>query len=454
MYDDDIEMVSDNDSFDTDSEYDNDDMCIVIESDSENDTECPEFNAYLETLIPEITDDVKNFEAGKLRKYSENWGPITRDAWVFNTLKGADIELDALPNQRYIPRQMAYSKTEHAIIELEIKKLLTKKVIVPSTHEDGDFISNVFVRDKKDGTHRMILNLKALNEDLKYQKFKMECLNQALDLIPQGSYMASIDLKDAYYSVPIAQQYRKYLKFAFDGKLYCFTCLPNGLSPAPRIFTKLLKPVFSSLRKVGHVSTVYIDDSLLIGKDRPSCEANVKATVSVLRQTGFTVHPVKSVFKPVQRIQYIGFLIDSKAMTVSLPHDKMLRIQASCQKLLKNESPTIQEVAEVVGQLVAALPAITMGQMRYRALDNCKTKALKLAKGKFSGRMTLTPIAKSDLKWWIQHLPSAHKSFLPSVPKLVIHSDASNEGWGGGSPKQAPVYRGTMVTERVWPTHQ
>ena len=52
-------------------------------------------------------------------------------------------------------------------------------------------------------------------------------------------YMASIDLKDAYYNVAIVEEHQIYLKFLFDGKLYQYTCLPNSLSGAPRICDRL-----------------------------------------------------------------------------------------------------------------------------------------------------------------------------------------------------------------------
>ena len=67
----------------------------------------------------------------------------------------------------------------------------------------------------------------------------------------QNCYMASVDLRDAYYSVPIDKEYQKFLRFSWRGKLVQFTCLPNGLSCASRLFTKILKPVDAG----------YIDDS-------------------------------------------------------------------------------------------------------------------------------------------------------------------------------------------------
>ena len=79
--------------------------------------------------------------------------------------------------------------------------------------------------------------------------------------------MVSIDLKDAYYSVPIHKDYQKYLKFQWRGKLYHYTCFPNGLAICPRKFTKLLKPVFSNLRSIGHLSVIFIGDSYLQGAD-------------------------------------------------------------------------------------------------------------------------------------------------------------------------------------------
>ena len=70
----------------------------------------------------------------------------------------------------------------------------------------------------------------------------------ALRLIKPGCFMGSVDLSDAYYSVNVTNNDRKYLRFLWRGKLYQYTCLPNGLSSAPRLFTKLLKPVYALLR--------------------------------------------------------------------------------------------------------------------------------------------------------------------------------------------------------------
>ena len=134
-------------------------------------------------------------------------------------------------------------------------------------------LSHIFIRPKTDGTYRLILNLSKLIVEKK--TFKMEALKSALHMIRRNCFLAKIDLKDAFYSVPIHKHFRKYLKFVWEGKLYSFTCLLNGLSTASKIFTK----IFSALRKIGHTNIAYIDDSLLQSETYEACKQNIADTM-------------------------------------------------------------------------------------------------------------------------------------------------------------------------------
>ena len=151
-----------------------------------------------------------------------------------------------------------------------------------------------------------------------YYHFKMDTFQTAISLIRPGCFMASVDLKDAYYSISVAEQDRKYLMFEWQGYYYQLTCLRNGLSCAPRLFTIILKPVYAHLRELGHTCMGHIDDSLLIASNCNNCENNVVATVDLFTNLGFTIHPEKSILKPTQEIEFLGFLINTITMTVRL----------------------------------------------------------------------------------------------------------------------------------------
>ena len=202
-----------------------------------------------------------------------------------------------------------FSPAETEIIDTEISKLLSKGVIVNTTREPNDYVSSIFTRTKKDGSYRMILNLKTFNEFLKFKHCKLESIEDALDLITEGCYFGSVDLKDAYYSIPIHENYQKYLKLFWKEEYYQYIVLPNGFSPAVRVFTKVLTPPFKYLRSKEQFSVKDIDDSLLLGEAFEICSKNIWATVALLRELGFTIHQEKSVLVPTQQIIFLWFAI-------------------------------------------------------------------------------------------------------------------------------------------------
>ncbi|XP_069610927.1 uncharacterized protein [Ranitomeya imitator] len=87
--------------------------------------------------------------------------------------------------------------------------------------------------------------------------------------------MAVIDLKDAYYLIPIHWEYQKYLSVALyvqgQVKHYQYTALPFGLSKAPRVFTKVMVEVMSYLRSRDIVIVPYLDDFLVVGRSETHC---------------------------------------------------------------------------------------------------------------------------------------------------------------------------------------
>ena len=259
----------------------------------------------------------------------------------------------------------------------------------------------------------------------------MESLCTVLHMVKPGCYMASIDLKDAYYSVPIATEYKKYLKFQWQGQLYKYVCFPNGLAFCPRKFTKLLKPVFSHLRQLGHLSASRIDDSYLQGDDYADCERNVMDTIKMFDSLGFTIHPEKSCFVPQQRLTFMGFIIYSVAMTVYPTSEKIEKIKEACQKLLDSHHPTIRQVASTLGLLISNFPAAKLWPLHFRSLDMDKTDALRINKGNFDSVMQLSEPSRLELQWWLKSAESLHKPIRGTQPEITLYTDASKEVWGG-----------------------
>lgn len=104
---------------------------------------------------------------------------------------------------------------------------------------------------------------------------------------------------------------------------YLFTCLPNGVSCAPRQFTKILKPPLATLHKQGHISVAHLDDLYLQGQIYEHMSiTNVIYTIVLFEKLGLVVHPEKSCFILTQVLVILGFVINSVKMIIQLTTEK------------------------------------------------------------------------------------------------------------------------------------
>ncbi|XP_068742111.1 uncharacterized protein [Montipora capricornis] len=202
--------------------------------------------------------------AGNLLHNLDVWRKITSDPWVLEAVSGYHLEFDSLPVQSVLPRPPPFSEREKQLIDEEITRFLTKGAIRKVSSCPYEFISNIFLVPKKTGDLRPVINLKPLNQFVQRIHFKMENIQMAMNFVSLGDYMVSLDLKDAYFSVPIFRPHCKYLRFIWRDQRYEFTCLPFGYSLAPRVFTKIFKPVVAQLRLNGLRIVIFLDDILLV----------------------------------------------------------------------------------------------------------------------------------------------------------------------------------------------
>ena len=148
-----------------------------------NGLEVSEFMAFLPSLKQHFIQQIASFEGGRIRKFSSHGQKITNDPEVLDMVSGTHIDFQSIPVRTSPKISSKFSPQECTTIQNEISNLLSKSVIVETHHDPVEFISPIFVRPKKDGTTRMILNLQALNEHVVYIHFKMDTLKDAISLI-------------------------------------------------------------------------------------------------------------------------------------------------------------------------------------------------------------------------------------------------------------------------------
>lgn len=371
------------------------------------------------------------FIGGRLKNHSFSWEQITSDKDILDTVKHCHFDfIDNKPPVQLYFSQGSFNKEQSVIIDTEIEKLLQEKVIIPVEYHEEQFLSPIFLRRKKNNEYRMILNLKKLNEHIGYCHFKMDHFEIALNMVTKNMYFAVVDIRKAYYSIPLAEEQQKYFRFAWKGQIFQYLVMPNGVGPGPRKFSKIMKPVYAKLRNEGHLSSGFIDDSLLGAETVPKCEANVSATICLMTDLGFMINAEKSVLIPTRQIIFLGNWIDSEKMIVYLPQDKKDNIKRECQKLLVIDYATIRAVAKVIGLLVSSFSAVELGKLFYRESEKAKIAALKHSKGNFDAKMQITVEMRAELTWWVNNVDSQCRKIRRENPQITIQTDSSTIGWG------------------------
>ncbi|XP_066600758.1 uncharacterized protein [Prorops nasuta] len=315
-------------------------------------------------------------------------------------------------------------------LEIAINELLYKGAVVRCLEVEGQVLSPYFLVKKPNGKDRFILNLKFLNQFVAKEHFKMEDLRTAVALTFPKDFIASIDLKDAYFLIALSKESRKYVRFRFRDSLFEFTCLPFGLSSAPYIFTKLLKVPIRVLRGRGFKNVIYLDDCMSIEHTFDRCSENVKHTKELFESLGFIINYRKSRLIPSQQGIFLGMSIDTVKYCISLPTEKRKQLTELVEKFLHIKSCTIRNFAHLIGKLVAACPAVEYAWMYTKNLEKEKIFQLIMNDYKFDRRMSIPELVIKDLRWWKQNLPVRIHYIKDGYYDRTIYTDASSTGWG------------------------
>jgi hypothetical protein len=309
--------------------------------------------------------------------------------------------------------------------------------------------STYFLISKSDGGYRGCLDGRWFNQWVVAQSFRMDSLRTLRDLALPGDWMVKLDLASAYLVVPIHPHARPAFRFKTLGQSWQFRTLCFGLRSAPRVFTRLLRPVFAQLRREGIRLLSFIDDVCVLASSPWEAVQHGKRVVELLLQLGFLVHLTKTDLVPKQSDgEFLGAQVDLRPemMCFRLPGKKRRDLRRVCRRLLDNARTPVsaRDMSRVLGRMVAARMMIKDAALHSRGLERDQKQALRRSGKVWDSRCwLLSPEAILNLVWWIDVLgrPTAcAMSLLES--EMSIDTDASPWGFGG--------FLGSMCTGGFW----
>ena len=135
-----------------------------------------------------------------------------------------------------------------------------------------------------------MIDLSHQNEFVLQTPIKMETVASVLLSFPEGDFLASIDLKDAYFQIPVHQLSRKLLRFLLGGTVYQFKALCIGLSTAPQVFTQVFAAVSVWAHSHGICLLRYLEGWLVLTSSESEARENVQDLLSLCHSLGIVIN--------------------------------------------------------------------------------------------------------------------------------------------------------------------
>jgi hypothetical protein len=241
-----------------------------------------------------------------------------------------------------------------------------------------------------------------------------------------------MDLKDAYFHIPISPSQRKYLRFAFQGKTYQFKVLPFGATAAPRLFTQVLVEVIALIRKGGVFIYPFLDDLLARNLQKAFLYKQGGFILRMLADAGFLLNLKKSHLEPTQDLVYIGARFRTDLGKVFLPEDRAESLIRCVRSFLIGSYRSARQFMQLLGLMAASLEVVPWARMFMRPIQLYlmsfwSPRRLDL-EYKILVRRSLLP----HLLWWVDRRNLLQGKLLnPLVPQCTVTTDASLNGWRG-----------------------
>ena len=366
----------------------------------------------------------------------EKWSSIEPSSWVLKTIsRGYRLQF-ARPPPRFVGIIHSQAQGESArVLREEIFSLLNKGavVVVPRALCQSGFYSRYFLVPKRGGNGiRPILDLRALNGFLRKYKFRMLTHASLLRLVRRDDWFTSIDLKDAYFHIPIYPPHRKYLRFAFEGICYEYRVLPFGLSLSPRVFVRCTEAAVAPLRRRGIRVATYLDDWLLLAQSDEMARAHTRILTLHLRELGFVLNVEKSMLSPAQSITFLGLSLDSVAFTARLSAERVKTFRACLAFFRPGRSVQFRLCLRLLGLMASAILVVRLGRLHMRDFQMWVASHGLDPVRHGARRLLVTQGCTEALRHWrAPHFLTQGVPMGAVLSRKVVTTDASLSGWGG-----------------------
>ena len=371
---------------------------------------------------------------GRLRRHLHAWEELEATESVLSIIRvGYKLPLLTIPPSILLKNNK--SALDNCTFVSEAIDILLACHCVSIANSQPWVVNPLSVSVQAEGKKRLVLDLRHVNPHLYKYKFKCEDICVAQQLLGEGYYLFTFDIKSAYHHIEIFESHQTYLGFQwqYHGKttFFVFNVLPFGLSTAPYIFTKILKPAVNHWRSSGIKVCMFLDDGLGGNSSFESTKVDAGTVETSLCALGFVLSSTKCHWQPALIQTWLGYVLNMFENKLYVTQSRIMNLKESLSTILvKPDRVTARDLSRVTGSIISMSKAI--GPSVY-----LHTRHLYYAiESRQSWESIIFCSSKviDELKFWSTNVDSLNGKKLFDQPQSfysVVYSDASQQGYGG-----------------------
>lgn len=246
----------------------------------------------------EVQGEEREMLTSLIEEYSDCFALTIKEIGCTTKAK-LEIELDKNEVVTYRPYRLSYS--ERQVVQKKINELKEAGIVEDSF---SPFASPILLVRKKNGEERLCVDYRALNKNMKKDKFPLPLIDDQLERLQGKKYFSLLDLKSGYYQVPLSEEAKPKTAFVTPDGHYQFTRMPFGVANGPAVFQRLVNSILGPLKYT--IVLAYLDDLLVLSTTIGEGIENLRMVFEILRQANLTLNPKKCYFF-MEEIEYLGY---------------------------------------------------------------------------------------------------------------------------------------------------